>query len=140
MRWCASRISPPATPSRRPKVEALGCTRERYTLASLSYDLSKIRAKGLVAKLANSRRYQLAAGILGLPRLPEALRTRLRATHRRPSLAPSKQTQGFKPKGDRNLIASISALSMISNPRSRNRSQSHDKDAKTRTKSPLHVL
>jgi hypothetical protein len=28
--------------------------------------------------------------------------------------APSKQTHGFKPKGDRNLIASIRALSMIS--------------------------
>jgi hypothetical protein len=40
-------------------VEALGCTREHYTLASLRYDLSKIRAKGLVAKLPNSRRYQL---------------------------------------------------------------------------------
>jgi len=40
-------------------VEALGCTPEHYTLASLRYDLSKIRAKGLVAKLPNSRRYQL---------------------------------------------------------------------------------
>jgi hypothetical protein len=40
-------------------VEALGCAPEHYTLASLRYDLSKIRAKGLVAKLPNSRRYQL---------------------------------------------------------------------------------
>jgi hypothetical protein len=40
-------------------VEALGCTPERYTLASLRYDLSKLRAKGLVTKLPNSRRYQL---------------------------------------------------------------------------------
>src|SRR5262249_14971263 len=39
--------------------EALGCARESYTLASLRYDLSKLRAKGLVAKLPNSRRYQL---------------------------------------------------------------------------------
>ena len=29
------------------------------TLASLRYDLSKLQAKGLVAKLPNSRRYQL---------------------------------------------------------------------------------
>ena len=29
------------------------------TLASLRYDLSKLRAKGLVTKLPNSRRYQL---------------------------------------------------------------------------------
>jgi hypothetical protein len=38
---------------------ALGCPAERYTLASLRYDLAKLRAKGLVAKLPSSRRYQL---------------------------------------------------------------------------------
>jgi hypothetical protein len=38
-------------------IEALGS--KHYTLASLRYDLSKLRAKGLVAKLPNSRRYQL---------------------------------------------------------------------------------
>jgi len=42
-------------------VEALGCPSQRYTLASLRYDLSKLRAKGLVAKLPHSRRYQLLA-------------------------------------------------------------------------------
>ena len=40
-------------------IEALGCVPEHYTLASLRYDLSKLRAKGLVTKLPNSRRYQL---------------------------------------------------------------------------------
>jgi hypothetical protein len=40
-------------------IEALGCAPEHYPLASLRYDLSKLRAKGLVAKLPNSRRYQL---------------------------------------------------------------------------------
>jgi hypothetical protein len=40
-------------------IEALGCTPEHYSLASLRYDLSKLRAKGLVTKLPNSRRYQL---------------------------------------------------------------------------------
>jgi hypothetical protein len=40
-------------------IAALGCAAESYTLASLRYDLSKLRAKGLVAKLPNSRRYQL---------------------------------------------------------------------------------
>jgi len=29
----------------------LGCPAERYTLGSLRYDLAKLRAKGLVAKL-----------------------------------------------------------------------------------------
>src|SRR6201987_4896191 len=40
-------------------IEALGCAPEHYTLASLRYDISKLRAKGLVAKLPNSRRYHL---------------------------------------------------------------------------------
>ena len=40
-------------------IEALECSPDRYTLASLRYDLSKLRAKDLVAKLAHSRRYQL---------------------------------------------------------------------------------
>jgi len=40
-------------------VKALGSAPESYTLASLRYDLSKLRAKGLVTKLPNSRRYQL---------------------------------------------------------------------------------
>jgi hypothetical protein len=40
-------------------LDALGVTVDRYTLASLRYDLSKFRAKGLVDKLPNSRRYRL---------------------------------------------------------------------------------
>jgi hypothetical protein len=40
-------------------VDALGCDPANFTLASLRYDLSKLRAKGLIAKLPRSRRYQL---------------------------------------------------------------------------------
>ena len=40
-------------------IEALGCTPQHYSLGSLRYDLSKLRAKGLITKLPNSRRYQL---------------------------------------------------------------------------------
>jgi hypothetical protein len=40
-------------------IAALGCHPDGYTLNSLRYDLSKLRAKGLVAKLPNSRRYRL---------------------------------------------------------------------------------
>jgi hypothetical protein len=39
--------------------EALGCSTQDYRLSSLRYDLSKLRAKGLVEKLPHSRRYQL---------------------------------------------------------------------------------
>lgn len=41
--------------------EALGRTTAQYTLASLRYDLSKLRAKGLVERLAKSRRYRLTS-------------------------------------------------------------------------------
>ena len=40
---------------------ALGRTTSDYTLASLRYDLSKLRAKRLVEKLPQSRRYRLTA-------------------------------------------------------------------------------
>lgn len=42
-------------------VAALGSVTRPYTLASLRYDLSKLRAKGLVEKLPRSRRYHLRA-------------------------------------------------------------------------------
>jgi hypothetical protein len=41
--------------------QALGRTTSDYTLASLRYDLSKLRAKHLVGKLPKSRRYRLTA-------------------------------------------------------------------------------
>ena len=40
-------------------IKALGCAPKEFTFASLRYDLSKLRAKGLIAKLPRSRRYQL---------------------------------------------------------------------------------
>lgn len=40
-------------------VDALGCSTFDYSLASLRYDLSKLRAKTLVEKLPHSRRYRL---------------------------------------------------------------------------------
>ena len=40
-------------------IKALGCPPQEFPLASLRYDLSKLRAKGLIAKLPRSRRYQL---------------------------------------------------------------------------------
>lgn len=40
-------------------VEALGCPASNYTLASLRYDLSKLRAKALIEKLPHSRKYRI---------------------------------------------------------------------------------
>jgi len=40
-------------------LDALGCTTNDYSLSSLRYDLSKLRAKKLVEKLPHSRRYCL---------------------------------------------------------------------------------
>jgi hypothetical protein len=57
-----------------PAAAALDATTDQFSLASLRYDLSKLRAKGLVERLPHSRRYRLlAAGLHNLPHLPEAL-------------------------------------------------------------------
>jgi hypothetical protein len=40
-------------------LDTLGCSTSNYSLASLRYDLSKLRAKGLVEKVPHSRRYRL---------------------------------------------------------------------------------
>ena len=42
-----------------PTAEALGCPLSQYRLSSLRYDLSKLRAKGLVEKISHSSRYRL---------------------------------------------------------------------------------
>ena len=42
-----------------PALHALGKTEAEYSLASFRYDLSKLRAKGLVERIAHSRRYRL---------------------------------------------------------------------------------
>ena len=39
--------------------EALGCSESEYKLNSLRYELAKLRAKGLVEKIAHSHRYRL---------------------------------------------------------------------------------
>jgi hypothetical protein len=41
--------------------EALGCSMNEYQLSSLRYDLSKLRAKGLVQKVPRTRKYKLSA-------------------------------------------------------------------------------
>ncbi len=40
-------------------LEALAMSADKYSLASLRYDMSKLRAKGLVQKVIKSRRYRL---------------------------------------------------------------------------------
>jgi hypothetical protein len=42
-----------------PALDALGMTDSQYSLASFRYDLSKLRAKGLVERVPHSRRYRL---------------------------------------------------------------------------------
>jgi hypothetical protein len=43
-----------------PALDALGMTADQYSLASFRYDLSKLRAKGVVERIPKSRRYRLA--------------------------------------------------------------------------------
>ena len=65
MLWCASaNIAAASTFTTAdlypPALDALGLSQSQYSLASLRYDLSKLRAKALVQKLPHSRRYRLA--------------------------------------------------------------------------------
>jgi hypothetical protein len=64
MHWCASPTSRPATRSRPRELypetlAALQVAGADYGLGSLRYDLSKLRAKGLVEKVPHARRYRL---------------------------------------------------------------------------------
>ena len=67
---------------------ALDAPPDQYRLASLRYDLLKLRAKGLVTKVPHSRRYRLRPQALpGVCPLSEALRPRVCAVDRRPTPA-----------------------------------------------------
>lgn len=46
-----------------PALDALGADPSQYTLSSFRYDLSKLRAKGLVARIPRSRRYRLVGKV-----------------------------------------------------------------------------
>ena len=64
-------------------LDALALPQSQYSLASLRYDLSKLRAKHLLDKLPHSRRYRLAnQGLFHLRALPQAIRAHLCSTHR----------------------------------------------------------
>ena len=93
-------------------VKALGCAPESYTLASLRYDLSKLRAKGLVTKLPNSRRYQLLPQGYSVCLVFLKLFERVCARLRRVSSAPSAPTPESLIKSGLNSTASITASSM----------------------------
>jgi hypothetical protein len=69
----------------REAAAALGCAPESYSLASLRYDLSKLRVKGPRREDSAPATLPAAAPrIRDLPRVPEAVRADLRAPDRRP--------------------------------------------------------
>jgi hypothetical protein len=68
-------------------IDALGCPPDRYTVASLRYDLSKLRAKALITKIPNSRRYQLLPQGYSICLVFLKLRTHLCPAYRRPPQA-----------------------------------------------------
>src|SRR6266852_3154308 len=73
---------------------ALEVSPKDYSLASLRYDLSKLRAKGLGEKVPRSRRYRVQRErLVRLPRLPETVRADLRAPDRRPALTRFRRQQ-----------------------------------------------
>jgi len=109
---------------------------EQYRLASLRYDLSKLRVKGLVEQLPRSRRYHLPADgysvCLMFLKLFERIYAPLTAAH----LPPSPVTQPSLHKSARCPIASTSA-STPPLTGSYTPSASHLLPPSTRTKSSL---
>jgi hypothetical protein len=115
-------------------VAALGSAAERYGLASLRYDLSKLRANGLVEKLHRSRRLSLTRqGIFDLLDLLKAVRPALRSPCRR---SPRSHSRRRRPP----LTKAIAARPPLPAPQRRSRpprapSASHP-GRPTRTKFP----
>ena len=97
-------------------IKALGCATDGYMLASLRYDLSKLRAKGLVTKLPNSRRYRLLPQGYSICLVFLKLFERVYAPLAAGLLSPFKADNGSNLGGDLNSIASISASLTISKP------------------------
>jgi hypothetical protein len=116
----------------------LGCAAESYTLASLRYDLAKLRAKGLVTKLPHSRRYQLLPH--GYSICLVFLKLFERVYRRLPPAcsAPSARILESTSKSDLSSIASINASLMTSTPSSApSASKPRDTRAK-REQNPRH--
>jgi hypothetical protein len=118
-------------------LDALGSNADRYTLASLRYDLSKLRAKGLV----ESCRTRAAIGSF-----PAAIRSALSSSSCSNASMPrsppvfsrrSAPTPSSTANADRNSTASTNASSTTSTISSQpSGSKPHDRP-QTRTKSPL---
>ncbi len=71
-----------------PALDALGLNASKYSLASLRYDLSKLRAKGLVEKVPRSRRYRLVGKGYSICLVFRKLYEKIYAPLRRGSPAP----------------------------------------------------
>src|ERR1017187_4335518 len=71
-----------------PALDALGLTEAQYSLASFRYDLSKLRAKGLVEKVPRFPSLSIGRqGLLDLRGVPQAVRESLRPPHCRTASA-----------------------------------------------------
>jgi hypothetical protein len=95
-------------------VEALGCRPDEYTLASLRYDLAKLRAKDPVVKIPNSRRYQLIPQGYSICLVFLKLFGRVYTPLKAGLLNPATADARLDHKSDPNSTASTSASSMIS--------------------------
>ncbi len=97
-----------------PVAEALGCTLSQYRLSSLRYDLSKLRAKGLVQKIPHSSRYRLLPQgysiCLVFLKLFERIYAPLTAGLLRPFGADTKLQDGRRSQLDRLYVRVVSSL------------------------------
>ena len=100
-----------------PTAEALGYTLSQYRLSSLRYDLSKLRAKGLVEKIPHSHRYRLLPQgysiCLVFLKLFERIYAPLTAGLLRPFRADSKLHDAHRSQLDRLYARVLSSLDKL---------------------------
>jgi len=96
---------------------ALGYTPSQYRLSSLRYDLSKLRAKGLVEKIPHSRRYRLLPNgysiCLVFLKLFERIYAPLTAAILRPFSADTKLHDDRRSQLDRLYASVVSSLDQL---------------------------
>ncbi len=79
-------------------IDSLGASPADYSLSSLRYDLSKLRAKTLVQKVPHSRRYRLTPEGYSICLVFLKLFERIRAAHRRPASLIPRRCEALRPE------------------------------------------
>ncbi len=93
--------------------QALGSSTTQYKLSSLRYDLTKLRAKGLVEKLPHSHSYRLTAEGYQICLVYLKLFEKVYAPSRKEFFNPFPRTNSFHPPASASWTVCIGQSSML---------------------------